>query len=105
MGKGHYLGGGTLLGFGRVARAKSGGKGGLGSGAALREQRREAARKKKQEAAAKIKQNEKLLKQLAKELSSAKGRALYTRLVHKERAKVSPLAQALQQALSGDSDK
>ncbi len=100
MGKGHYLGGGTLLGCGSVSKAKSGGKGGLGSGAALREQRRQAARKKRQETAAKIKENEKLLSRIGKDLTAAKGRAHYERLVTTQRAKISPLAEALQRAFN-----
>lgn len=105
MGKGTYLGGGTLVGAGPVIRVRSGGKGGLGSGAALREQRRQAEKHKRSAAAAKIRSNEKLLRKVSKELVAEKGRAHYERIVIDERTKVSPLASALRQALSDKTKK
>lgn len=103
MGKGHYLGGGTLIGRGSLAKEKRGGRGGLGSGAALREQRRQELLKKRKAVSAKIKANEKLVKQIGQKWAAEKGRTHYTKLVRAERAKVSPLAEALQKALAKDS--
>ena len=99
MGKRQYLGGGTLVGCGSISKAKNGGRGGLGSGAALREQRHQAECTKRRAIAARIRGNEKLLKKVSKELIAAKGVAHYERIVVEHRTKVSPLAQALQEAL------
>ena len=99
MGKGNYFGGGTLIGCGPISKTKNGGKSGLGSGAALREQRRLALRKKRLETAAKIKKNEILLGHIAKDLVAAKRRTHNEQVVAEHRIKVSPLAQALRRAL------
>ena len=80
MGKGHYLGGGTLGGFGSISNAK-GRTGGIGTaGAALREQRRVAEKKAKRELAAKIRVNEKIAQQLGKQWAAEKGLAHYDKL-------------------------
>jgi hypothetical protein len=99
MGKGHYPGGGTLIGRGAITKAK-GRSGGIGqSGAALREQRRVAERKRKQEAAEKIKANEKIVRQVGKQWAAEKGERHYERLVLDQRASTAPLAAALRAAL------
>lgn len=102
MGKGHYHGGGTLIGFGSVAKTK-GRSGGVGSSrAALREQRQLAERKKRQETAAKIKANVRLARKLGKQWNEARARARYEELVLEYRAKASPLTAALRAATRGD---
>lgn len=98
MAKGHYRGGSTLLGRGKITSSK-GRSGGIGlSGAAEREKRRVAAKKLRAENAAKIKVNEKIVKQLGREWAAEKGRKQYEGLVLDQRVKTSPLAAALRAA-------
>ena len=100
MKKGHYLGGGSLDGFGTVSKPK-GRRGGLGSsGAAVHYERQEAAKKKKLETAKTIRSNEKVVKMLGKEWAAEKGRILYGKLVKARQIKSSPLAAALDLAFS-----
>jgi hypothetical protein len=100
MGKGHYLGGGSLIGFGSISNAK-GRRGGIGvSGAALREQRRVAEKWQKRKLVAQVKANEEILKRNGEHWAAEKGRAHYDNLVKASRVKVSSLASALALALS-----
>ena len=100
MGKGHYNGGSTVLGFGPTPVKAKGRTGGIGtSGAALREQRKAAAKKKKAQLDATIKANEKIVKKLGKKWAAEKGRTHHAALVADQRVKVSPLAAALKQAI------
>ena len=100
MGKGHYRGGGTLIGFGRVSNAKGRTSGVGSSGAALREQRRKAEKKKRAAIAKKIAINVKLARKLGKLWEEEKNRALYEKLARDQRAKRSSLAAALHDALA-----
>ena len=100
MKKRHYLGGNTLWGFGPISKPK-GRKGGFGSsGAAVHHERQEIEKKKRQETAATIRSNEKVVKKLGKEWAAEKGRALYVKFVKAKQIKTSPLAAALDLALS-----
>lgn len=99
MGKGHYLGGGTLLGCGRISKRRGRGRGGLvTSGDAVREQKRQAERKIRKNLAAKNRRNQSLLFELSQEWADEKGRRHYQRLSDEDRAKVSPLAEAILRA-------
>lgn len=102
MGKGHYHGGGTLLGFGTTTgRSKGGGRGLNLSSPADKQKARLAEKKRRKAVADRIATNEKVVKQLSDQWLAEKGRKQYDRLVLDGREKVSPLAAALRAALNG----
>jgi hypothetical protein len=104
MAKGHYLGGGSLLGFGTITKTK-GRRGGIGtSGTALRAQRRVEQRETEKKAREKIKANEKIARQMSKEWTAGKGRKQYEMLVLAQCVKKSPLAAALEMAMNAKAD-
>ena len=105
MGKGHYLGGGSLAGpRGRIGRAP--GRGGTDCKASA-EARRVARAKQKAEQRKLIKRNEKLARKLGKLWQEERGKALFQRLAgaalpisctDKTLPTESALAQALREA-------
>jgi hypothetical protein len=101
MGKGHYHGGGTLVGFGTTTgRSKGGGRGlNLSSSPAEKQKVRLAQKKRKKVVAEQIAANEMLVKQLSDQWLAEKGQLHYKRLVSDAREKVSPLAAALRAAM------
>jgi hypothetical protein len=101
MGKGHYHGGGTLVGFGTTTgRSKGGGRGlNLSSSPAEKQKIRLAEKKRKKAVAERIAANEVLVKKLSDQWLAEKGQLHYQRLVLDEREKLSPLAAALRAAL------
>lgn len=101
MGKGHYHGGGTLIGFG-TTRGKSKGSGrglNLSSSPAEKQKARVAEKKRRKAAAERLATNEKLVKQLSDQWLAEKGKRHYERLALDGREKVSPLAAALRAAM------
>lgn len=106
MGKGHYHGGGTLIGFGTTSRRSKGGGRGLNLSSPADQQKARLAEKKRKKAiAAKIAKNEKIVKRLSDQWLAEKGRKHYERLVAEAREKTSPLAAALRQAMRAADDE
>ena len=100
MGKGHYHGGSTLLGFGTTrGKSKGGGRGlNLSSSPAEKQKVRLAEKKRGKAAAERLATNERLVKQLSDQWLAERGRKHDDRLVLDGREKVSPLAAALRAA-------
>lgn len=99
MGKKRYLGGSTLVGEGRVTKAK-GRRGGIDSaGSAVREKQREADKERRRKLKAQIKKNQDVMRKLGKKWAAEKGKRQYEELYRERRAECSPLAAALRDAL------
>lgn len=106
MGKGHYLGGGTLIGFGTTTGKSTSSRRGLNlsSGPADRQRAKLAEKKRRKQVADKIAATEKVVKKLSDEWRAEKGRKQYNELVLEQRTKTSPLAAALRAAMDGKVD-
>lgn len=106
MGKGHYLGGGTLIGFGTTTGKSTPSRRGLNLTSQVDKQRaRLAEKKRRKQVADKIAATEKVVKKLSDEWRAEKGRKQYDALVLEQRTKTSPLAAALRAALGGKDDE
>lgn len=104
MGKGHYPGGSSLIGDGRIIKSK-GRSGGIGdaSAAAVRELQKRKERREKQKLAEQVKENQRKMHKLSRQWAKEKAAKAIEVAREAERVRTSPLAAALRDALGSPS--
>lgn len=102
MGKGHYPGGSSLIGEGRInkSRNRSGGIGDA-SNSAIRDIKKKKEREEKRKLAQQVKENQRQIYKLSRQWAKAKAERRRSDATLEERQKSSPLAAALRVALEG----